>query len=301
MNERAKKLHRPSTVKWLALIGSDWLIIAACFWASHRAGTLLAYWVASLIIGNRIHAVGIMGHDGSHYTAAKSHFWNDVLTAGLAFWPTAISLRAYRKFHNKHHRRVGTADDPEFIHKNWASPSFELPMTPLRLAGWLVRDLVGLAVIDLVRLMRLLKPERLADLTAPLIVQALFWSLCLVTRQYWILGLWYFSLCSSFWACFRLRVWIEHVGTLETHRVKLSFWQALLFAPHWTAYHYEHHKWPGVPCWKLPTARTIDDTVPVMSLRQLIDFYLAKSRSTARPAMVAPAASRGSPSASIGS
>ena len=279
MNEQAKKLHRPSPALWLALTLGDWLIIAACFWASHAIGALWAYWLASLVIGNRIHAIGIMGHDGSHYTVSRNRKWNDILTAGLTFWPTAISLRAYRKFHNKHHRNVGTTDDPEYIHKRWADPEFELPMTPVRFVIYLVKDLAGHATVDVVRLMRLLKPERLQDLTGPLLVQSAFWVICLTTRQYWILALWYFSLCTSFWAYFRLRVWIEHVGTTETHRVALTWWQQVLFAPHWTALHYEHHRWPGVPCWNLRAARALDNSMPIWTTRQLIDFYLPKSRS----------------------
>ena len=50
---------------------------------------------------------------------------------------------------------------------------------------------------------------------------------------------------------FRLRLWLEHQGTPETHRLHLNFWQAALLAPHNSWLHWEHHTWPTIPYHRL--------------------------------------------------
>jgi hypothetical protein len=95
-----------------------------------------------------------------------------------------------------------------------------------------------------------------------------------VALGYWpVIALWFGALATSYWAFFHLRMWIEHVGTDGTHRVYLSWWQRLLFAPHNTWYHYEHHRWPSVPCHLLPRARLLDQTVPIVTWSELLRHY----------------------------
>jgi fatty acid desaturase len=69
--------------------------------------------------------------------------------------------------------------------------------------------------------------------------------------------LWVISMLTSFWFFFRLRVWTEHVGLKEgeTLRFTPTFIERMLFLPHNTEYHYEHHESPGVSFDKLPELR----------------------------------------------
>jgi hypothetical protein len=75
---------------------------------------------------------------------------------------------------------------------------------------------------------------------------------------------------TTFWAVFRLRIYIEHVGIPETHRVHLSLWQRVLFAPHNIWIHWEHHKHPFVPYYQLPHIRVKYKDVPVLTFNELL-------------------------------
>ena len=75
---------------------------------------------------------------------------------------------------------------------------------------------------------------------------------------------------TTFWAVFRLRVYMEHVGTDETHRVHLSLFQRALFAPHNIWIHWEHHTHPSVPYWALPEVRRHYTHVPILTYNELL-------------------------------
>ena len=68
--------------------------------------------------------------------------------------------------------------------------------------------------------------------------------------------MWYAAMPTSLLAILRLRIWHEHVGTDKTHMIKATWWQRLLFLPHYAEYHHEHHEKPNVPYNKLKDIAT---------------------------------------------
>lgn len=260
--------------RWLTLTLCDWLVIGLAFLLARKVGGI-AYWLASLVIGNRQHALSIMAHDGAH----KGSFDNDFLLNVLTFWPLGGDVVGYRCFHFAHHRYLNGEQDRELVHKRWASPAFDLPLRPLLQLGYLAMDLVGLGIVDLVRLAIIVKPQTVVGGLGTVLIQLVFWTTCIATGEYWILALWYFSLISSFWAIFRLRIWIEHIGTPDVHRLSLRWWQACLIAPHWTSYHWEHHRRPTVPCWDLPALRTeFTGGPPTLTWQELMASLMLPSK-----------------------
>ncbi len=267
-----KQLSDPSSLRWLSLAFVDWFYIVGAFGVAYYFQNLFVYWLASLVIGNRQHALSIMGHDGAHHTASKKKSLNDILTCLLTFWPLATGLKGYRDFHFAHHRTVGTSSDPEIKHKQWAL-EYGLPLRRGALLKYVLKDLLGFGVKGVWSLILCIKPHSPVDIAGPVVMISSFWVVCLLTGNGWILALWYFSICTSFWASFRLRIWMEHIGTRSTHRVHLNYWASIVFAPHGAAYHFEHHEWPAVPCWNLGKARLAETLTPVLSLTQIRQFY----------------------------
>ncbi len=261
-----RRLHQKSLIRWLVLTLVDWGIIVGMFVIAGFYNHLLVYWMVSLVIGNRIHALGIMGHDGAHYAISRNRFVNNMLTSFLVAWPLGFSLTGYRDFHFKHHQKVGTPEDPELIHKNWAKPEFELPLKKGKFIFWCLRDLTGYSFLELLRMMILTSPKNIIFMFPALTVLGIFWAVSLYLGAYWVLALWFFSYATSFWLTMRLRLWIEHVGSSSTHRVQLTWWQEILFCPHWISYHHEHHMFPTVPMWNLPALRREDQSIPVVDL-----------------------------------
>lgn len=257
------KGNEKSLVKWLFAAISDWSIIALSLFIAESFDHLLGYWFASLIIGTRQHALSFLGHDGAHGSLSKVKWLNDSFTSLMAFWPMGIGLYGYRDFHFKHHKKVGTSEDPELIHKNkWSAPEFDLPYSDKKIISQFIFDLCGGGFKNLLSLIRLMKPKKVIDIIGPAIFISLLVFTLLHFGHWKSLVTWYWSLGTSFWAVFRLRIWTEHIGAEyslnATHRIKASLLEKMIFLPHNSWMHYEHHKSPQTGFWNLPTIRQID-------------------------------------------
>jgi hypothetical protein len=80
--------------------------------------------------------------------------------------------------------------------------------------------------------------------------------------QWWVIIVWYLGTAMVFWPTFRLRIWTEHVGTDEAHRITAPWYIRFWLLPHNTFCHYEHHYYPQVPCWNLLKLRRMMGNVP---------------------------------------
>lgn len=249
---------------------TDWSVVVLAFAVCRSLDTPLAYWVASLVIGNRIHALAIMGHDGAHHTASSDHRINDLLANLFIFWPFGVCVKSYRAFHFEHHRRVGTELDPELALKG-SSPGYDTPMSRQSFVLYIVRDLLGISCLDAFRIIWIIR-ARGKDLVMPALLHLAVLGIAAAAGAWWSVALWWFSVLTSFLACFRMRSWTEHIGTDRTHRVEVSWLQSMVFAPHWTWLHFEHHEWPSTPCWLLPRARELDTVTPILSIKDLVEL-----------------------------
>lgn len=248
---------KPKLWPWSWRLALDWLIIAAFFWLSWRWHHPAIWIISAIVIGSRQHAIGILGHDGAHRLVCRNRFWNDFLTSIFCLWPLQIPLAGYRRFHFNHHRNVGTDQDPERLHKK-LFPQWGLPLKPWRLIGWILADLLGGGVPHIGMAVYLTRPVSWKDALGPILFWTLILTICFFLKVIWIPILWFACLLTTFWISFRLRIWTEHVGTSETHRLSAALWQRFLFLPHGTWHHYEHHLYPKVPFWSLAKIRAQD-------------------------------------------
>src|SRR5712692_4137354 len=103
-----RALGRRSLFPWLADAAMDWLVIAAALGMIHLWPHFYTALAGILIIGNRQHALTILGHDGTHYTLSRSAALNDFLTNLICFWPLGLTVSGYRALHYAHHKNTGT-------------------------------------------------------------------------------------------------------------------------------------------------------------------------------------------------
>lgn len=264
--EQLERLLKPAPVPWLRDAFVDWAVMAGALvlagWWDHPAGFILAV----LVVGTRQHALSVLGHDGAHGAICRNRRMNDLLACVLCFWPIGVSMGGFRRFHFDHHRDVGTPEDPELLHRNASAAEWEVPFTRGRLARCLATDLLGFGIVDVLRIMWLTRPSSLRDALGPLLTGALVIGVPLLCGAWYIPVVWYGALVTSYWAVFRIRIFHEHVGAAETHRLDLPRWLGWLIAPHNVWYHWEHHRWPAVPYANLPQARELDRSVPVVPL-----------------------------------
>lgn len=264
---------RRSLFPWLGNAATDWFVIAAALAAISLWPHFYTVFACILIIGNRQHALTILGHDGTHYTLSRNAALNDFLTNLLCFWPLGLTVSGYRALHYAHHKNTGTENDPELGHKRMRSPQWDLPARPRTVLRYALMDLIGYSLADYIIIVRFSKPQSRRDYV-PL---ALF-HIGAVALLLWLGGwpmaaAWYFSLVTSFMMFFRLRLWLEHQGTGDTQRLALTWWQGAILSPHNAWHHWEHHRYPTIPYNELPRARQLLDGPAILTLRDLVATF----------------------------
>jgi fatty acid desaturase len=262
---------RPSVRRWLTGAALDWAYLGAVISVAGMLHHPAVYVVAVLLIGSRQNALAILGHDGAHLLVCRSRRLNDMLARVVCLWPLGISLGAYRTFHFEHHRHLNEEGDPELAHRRAAAPQYDLPVGAGRIWRYFFTDALGLGVRDFNGVgVAIRRSPR--DLAGPL----LWWSIAAGVAAWvgclWVIALWFVALPTSFWAVFRFRIWTEHQGTAETHRISANWWQRWFLIPHNTWCHYEHHhQSASVPFWALPQLRP--DDAETLSLNELLASY----------------------------
>jgi fatty acid desaturase len=224
---------------------ADWCVIASAIGCAVLIDQWWAYGLALPVIGNRQHALAVLGHDAAHGHASRRRLMNDALAGVLTFWPLGIGLAGYRRFHFAHHRWLnvpGLDPELELRHGPWDSPRASIEPS----------DYLPGCVLNVLRLAAACRPREAADVLGPVAVYAI----ALTVLPWPATALWVAALLTTFWLFFRLRVLTEHVGVAGTRRLRRpSFWCRVLYLPHGTWKHAEHHEDPATPTWALAVGR----------------------------------------------
>jgi fatty acid desaturase len=274
-------LHAKVFHKWLLPVLYEWTAIVCLFIVGYLIDHVVAWAAVTILLGSRQHGLGVLGHDGAHFTAAKNRKLNDIASEVFCFWPLITGLGDFRNFHFNHHRHFGTDKDPELLFKNnWSKEQWELPMTRSRIISYFLLDLAGFGLLEVLKAYRLLGKTSLRSSLGPLA----WWSVVGFLLYSFGLGLaiviWFVALGTSFWGFHRLRTWTEHVGTSSTHRVRANWWQRILITPHCSWTHYEHHAYPSIPFWRRHELRHEEESINMGEL--FSSFSSASDREAAR-------------------
>jgi fatty acid desaturase len=288
-----RSLSTRSLFPWLSDAVIDWLVIAAAISLFQLWSNPLTAIVALLTVGNRQHALAILGHDGTHYTISRNGPFNDFLTNLLCFWPLGLTVSGYRTLHYAHHKHTGTEHDPELGHKRMRTPQWDLPNTPSRILCYALRDLIGFSLADYLIIIRFAKPARRREYAPLAMVHVVFATALLACGGWKAAALWYYGLPTSFMMFFRLRLWLEHQGTGDTQRLHLTRLQGAILAPHDAWLHWEHHKYPTIPYHRLAVARSALRGPAIRSLKELI-----RALESAEPVPSGTALARSEPASS---
>jgi fatty acid desaturase len=238
---------------WFSAALLDWAVIALAM----IDATLFPDWpivaVAIIVIGNRQHALSVLGHDGSHGLITRRRWLNDLLAELLCWWPLGIGIDGHRAFHFAHHRFLGTRDDPELWHKAHFRLRYWPPISFGEKVWFFIGDLIGVTSIPEVMLAALMlwqeasRRDVIGAAAFWLAVGALAWHFGLL----WLIAVWFTAAFTSQWAFGRLRIWREHVGTAGTLDVAVQWWSWGIHLPHNVGHHREHHATPWRPFYEL--------------------------------------------------
>lgn len=268
-----KRLNTRSPYYWLKDAAIDWAVMITALLMFSYFTNPVTFIASILILGNRQHALGLLGHDGTHYTLSYNRKLNDFLTNMFAWWPIGLTMVGYRNLHNLHHKYVGTTNDPEVIYKQLKAEQWHLPAKLKDVLILASKDLLGFGAGDYFTILKYAKAQRKSDYI-PLVFIHLSFTLISTYLGHWEIPLiWYTSMVTAFPMYFRLRLWLEHQGTDFVHRLELSKIEGALFAPHLAWYHWEHHAYPAVPYCKLPEVRNMMLSTPTITLKELIQKF----------------------------
>ncbi len=291
-----RELGARALFPWLVDGGVDWLVIVAALAMIQIWPHFYTVLAGILIVGNRQHALAILGHDGTHFTLSHNAAFNDFLTNLFCWWPLGLTVSGYRALHYAHHKNTGMESDPELGHKRMRSPQWDLPATHWTVLRYALKDLIGYSVVDYSIIVRFSKPQRRREYLPLALFHVAAISGLLASGGWPMAAAWYFSLLTSFMMFFRLRLWLEHQGTDDTQRLSLTWWQGALLSPHNAWHHWEHHKYPTIPYHRLPQARQRLYGPVILTLRDLI-AALGSTRAIPSGAALKTVAETGSPKA----
>lgn len=255
-----KTLSRRSDLWGAWLTAHVWGVIVAAWAMAILWTNPLTILLAILLVGSRQHGLSILMHDAAHGVLFKTKRLNDFVGIWLLGAPYGGDLRAYRKYHLKHHRHTQTEDDPDL------PLSEKFPVSKASLRRKFIRDLTGQTFLRL--RMAGFKASYEPGMEAfektsvwPYLITNLVLFAGLVGFGHWWVYpvLWLLPLATWFMAVLRNRNIAEHAITtrdgnvLTQARTTRTNWLSRIFlAPYWVNYHVEHHAYMFVPCWQLP-------------------------------------------------
>ncbi|MEM7001658.1 MAG: fatty acid desaturase family protein [Pseudomonadota bacterium] len=249
----------------------------------HCWGVIIATWVVVtiwtnpvtvllgvFIIGARQLGLGVLSHDGAHFTLFKNRVVNDWVSEWILSRPfTSGTIYGYRKYHLQHHANTQQEDDPD-LH---LSAPFPISQGSFRRKVW--RDLSGqtgwkqygamfrdaFAQRDgetrgqaLARGWRRFGPNILINV-------GFLAAFTLAGKWYLYFLLWWLPALT--WNRFitRLRNIAEHAAVPDdddrlrnTRTVRAAWWERAFIAPYGVNYHLEHHLIVNCPFYKLKEA-----------------------------------------------
>lgn len=220
-------------MKWLLLTLAEYFIIGLCFAISIYFPNPFIWILSLLIIGTRQHALGVIGHWSVHNIPGKYSKFLQILCMD----PLGVDIEKYKFFHFSHHKYLGNSVlDPEVwfflkFRKSYERYSFKET----------ILDLSGMHLYQAFYLFRPISSNK-SKVILGLLTSGLYFFIGPVSL------LWPISLILVLPALNRLRMRTEHDHLHfpgVTFKVENpSLWKRLVYLPHKTWKHYEHHEHP---------------------------------------------------------
>ena len=264
--------------------------------------------IAIIIIGTRQHALIVLAHDATHYRLFKPRWLNDLI-GRMCGMVSGVSMCSYRVIHRLHHNHLYQDQDPDIpLHGGY-------PRGRTYLAKKLLRDLCGFTAWKTYayffgapsinttsnqssqplddtssRLRQSARHDRY--LVAGFHLTALTAALAIGHGLEYLL-LWVLPLATIVPALLRLRAVCEHGAVIDftsplgAARTNLSpIWLQWLLFPHHVNYHLEHHIYPAIPHYNLPSCHRemaelgVLDNAEVRTIKKTLGLLFADPPTT---------------------
>ncbi|VUD41259.1 Delta(12)-fatty-acid desaturase [Thalassocella blandensis] len=268
---------RSNTRAWLMLTVNWLMVFTACALVA-RWPNIITILLAFIIIGGRQLGLAILMHECSHFSFFESKSLNNWVGKWLLAAPVFADLSAYRKYHLKHHRLLGTEQDPDY-------PNYKIfPIAKSSLKRKLLRDITGVSGVKNFYGLILMysgvfdydlsfKPKQNRKLSLiqkcrnfcsnfyPAAIAQLVLLFGFYVAGYpQLYLLWFAAFLTTFSVFSRIRNAAEHANVedllnpdprFSTRTTQANWLARLTVAPNFVNYHLEHHLIPAVPAYNL--------------------------------------------------
>ncbi len=253
----------------LAALALEWTFIAVILYLTIRFWSWYSVVGGMILLSTRQHALLVLYHDAVHFLITSNKRFNDFIINFAAGVPFHLPVHMYRSLHLSHHRDLGTERDPEKVLLYYDQP---WNYSPLR-TGTLVRQLLGdlLMANSLRMVLRYfrelrnggsLKLEKTRFYSELPVMFLLFWGVA-ATFYYFhpgptlkLLVIWFGTYFTFTQVLQKIRSFAEHTAPEDDPELACSWssgWLGRLFIwPYNINYHREHHKFAGIPWYRLP-------------------------------------------------
>jgi len=266
-----KELSKISVGKALTGIVFDWTIIVGCFTAAFMIHNWFVWIAAVIVIAARQHGLLVMMHDAGHYRLFPNRIWNDRISDWILAWPLFSSTAGYRGYHLPHHFNLNTDQDPTLMSQQ--TPDWEFPKTKLGLFWLLLKDLMGMGIIENIKLLKMMKNSGQRNFTIYRIAYHIitFGVICLSGFFVPFLLLWLLPALFLLPVLLRIRSIADHHGLEGEHdltmtrNTRVRWWERFFFFPHNVGIHLDHHLYPSVPFYNLGKLHSVLARLPEYS------------------------------------
>lgn len=245
----------------------DWTIIVLAIMFFKQINSWWLYPIVVIMIGARQHALGVISHDIVHYRFLHNRKLADWIGNLFITWPMFFTINGYRSMHLRHHSHVNTMEDPDLVRRQgkW---DWVFPKTKKQLYSLFLMDISGLNTLQYFKKLFFYQHDQKLKNDYKKIsifhywAQAIYYLILFVVlflsdnlTNYFLF--WVIPMLTWLKFAKRIRAMAEHFGIHNNHYDEItrttltnSFGKFLL-CPHGINYHVEHHRYPGIPMYRL--------------------------------------------------
>ena len=259
-----KSLSQVDGVKSTLHICIEWFSIFGSAFLSEKVGNLFFSFICVIFIAARYHALSVLGHDANHNLLYRRPLFNKIAAKFFLLWPLSAALEEFRQEHLRHHRHLGTQQDPDLT-RLAQYPEFQFPMPFIQMAKILLLDFTGLHFLRYFfrsRQFRVLKTSkdvgsRRSKTLAIFVFYFLIFLVAYALGQLRVVFLyWLVPYMTWYQVIFRIRTIAEHSVVKEqsrfaTNTVLTSPVSEIFLGLKNANYHAEHHLFASVPWFNL--------------------------------------------------
>ncbi|MEK7358412.1 MAG: fatty acid desaturase [Bdellovibrionota bacterium] len=277
---KVQQLSKPSLARFMAQVVWQWALLAAAIGAYVAYPSIPMFFLASIVVGISQHGLVVLGHEGVHFCITRKKWLNDFIGSLFCFYPVGMTVTAYRDFHFPHHKTPTSPEDPETplrrdLGRDWV-PTFSMKKG-MRL--WFL-SFFGFSLRETLVFVKCLPMGNVKDRVGMLLFWGVASFIAYKTGHLSVIGLCYYALVTTYFSHMRIQGWHEHSlsesNDVMTSRYSLPNPLYRLLMPNNIWLHYEHHKYPNIPFYRLEQVRELDQTAKIFSFEEMVDAELVQ-------------------------